>query len=136
MWLCAGRHSRPEWQNEFPGEQGVLTELVTGWVSPEFGGASGLGDPSHNNFKELVSVVNMTEMNSPWGKFVEHIWGGIGVHMRGKDYGAALLQIRGNEPGRFQTLLGQAREHVLRWDPPSQLRCDHAPGLQPTSLEF
>jgi hypothetical protein len=126
MWLCAGKHGRPEWQTDFPGEQGVLTELVTGWVSPEFGGTNGYDAPKRNNFDKLVAVVNMTEMNSPWGHFVEHIWGGVGVKRRRTDYAAALAEIGGIDPDAFQGLLSKARGHAIHWQPPSQLRCgDH-----------
>merc|ERR1719487_149706 len=110
----------------WPAEQGVLTELVfPGKYVTRMGkllhdkthesASARLGQ--HDDVAGDIALVNMTEMNSPWGWFVEHIWSGPGSEKRGTDYTAMLESIYATDPDHFAHLLGRVREHTSTWYP-------------------
>jgi len=104
-------------QKAWPAEQGVLTEL-------EFPGKyyTKLGKKhaqlrKHGQILDAVALVNMTEMNSPWGRFIEHVWSGPGSEKRGTDYTDMLARINAAKPEMFSQLLREVRDHVVTWAP-------------------
>lgn len=106
----------------WPAEQGVLTELYFPGkyytrVNKHGGGGSHARLRKHGDISSAVALVNMTEMNSPWGRFVEHIWSGPGWKKRDTDYIDMLTRINASEPKRFTGLLQEARAHVVAWMP-------------------
>lgn len=114
-------------EKAWPAEQGVLTELLfpgkymtrMGELLPDGqhkAASARLGQ--HDDVASSVAVVNMTEMNSPWGWFVEHIWSGPGSEKRGTDYTDMLDRIDATDPHMFSYLLHSARKHMSSWYPP------------------
>lgn len=117
-WVAAASDD-PLLKATWPAEQGVLTEL-------RFPGRYHTGLKlkharlrRHDNVAADIALVNMTEMNSPWGRFVEHIWSGPGSNLRAHGFMDALQAIGDAEASKFRTLLVEARRHMVSWTPTS-----------------
>eukprot|EP00747_Dinoflagellata_sp_TGD_P033487 gnl/TRDRNA2_/TRDRNA2_136655_c0_seq1.p1 gnl/TRDRNA2_/TRDRNA2_136655_c0~~gnl/TRDRNA2_/TRDRNA2_136655_c0_seq1.p1 ORF type:complete len:374 (-),score=54.99 gnl/TRDRNA2_/TRDRNA2_136655_c0_seq1:136-1257(-) len=103
-------------KKEFPYEQGIFTELVHPGGYPA-GRTILSSQPNASEIGKAINFVNMTEMNSPWGRFVQHIWRGQGETLRKMFYHDALVRIDAAEPARFGQLLKQVRKEIVRWTP-------------------
>eukprot|EP00929_Paragymnodinium_shiwhaense_P053713 TRINITY_DN26901_c1_g2_i2.p1 TRINITY_DN26901_c1_g2~~TRINITY_DN26901_c1_g2_i2.p1 ORF type:complete len:278 (-),score=51.14 TRINITY_DN26901_c1_g2_i2:9-842(-) len=115
-WKSAAQDDE-ELKKKWPAEQGVLTELYFPGKYYTKLGKQHAQLRNHGDIKEAVALVNMTEMNSPWGRFIEHIWSGPGYQKRDHDYTAMLARIDDAEPERFQHMLNEVREHIVNWTP-------------------
>ena len=115
-------------QHAWPAEMGALTEMVlpgtyapasilhreARWLGVDGGIALAMGQAAAS-----VALVNMTEMNSPWGTFVEHVFSNrfrdslLGAHLWD-----GLLRLNGgwNET-RFEQHLESARQRLEQWWP-------------------
>lgn len=113
-WLAAaaGVVHRRLWTS-WPGEQGVLSELVRpGTYSQARSNA-----PRSSRLRNAVLVINQTEMNSPWGRFVQHSWGREATEalLRTQALTDALLRIGVAEPKRFRQLVREAQDLAESW---------------------
>mmetsp|Transcript_68152 Transcript_68152/g.106534 ORF Transcript_68152/g.106534 Transcript_68152/m.106534 type:complete len:286 (+) Transcript_68152:3-860(+) len=124
-WVAAASDDL-ELETTWPAEQGVLTELVfpgkfvtrLGAKLPDGRHAGAHARLSHHeDISHDLALVNMTEMNSPWGWFVEHVWSGPGWEKRGTDYMEMLESIDAARPDRFASLLSEVRNHISTWVP-------------------
>lgn len=119
----------PDLEKAWPAEQGVLTEMVfpgkyvtrLGPLRPDgqFHESASARLKQHGDIDvaSTLALVNMTEMNSPWGWFVEHIWSGPGSEKRGTDFMGMLGSIYATDPDHFDELLSAVRTHVSTWSP-------------------
>jgi len=106
----------PAIQHRWPAEHGVLTEMAFPGQYITAPGHARLRDRGRIN--DLIALVNMTEMNSPWGRFIEHAWSGIGREHRKTDFLDALKKIDAADPDVFHRLLAEVRQqHVVAWSP-------------------
>lgn len=92
-----------------PQDQQTLTRLIV--RAFQKGNAKDLSPGSS------AAVVNMTEMNSPWGRFAKHMWSGPGVDLQQEEYTAALRRARVADPAVFTRLLDAARRSIQHWPP-------------------
>jgi len=68
-----------------------------------------------------ISLVDMLEMNCPFGRFVSHVWSGWGKDMRQTAFKDALLRIDAWNVDRFSSLIGEIKnEHSSEWLGPQQ----------------
>ena len=123
-WLQAGLAAR-RLRHTWPAEMGALTELLLpGSYVPARAvhrepGRDGEIAAALGTKAASVALINMTEMNSPWGTFVEHVFSN---RMRGSLLGAhlweGLLRLPGgwNATG-FGQHLENARQRVDLWWP-------------------
>merc|ERR550537_1355082 len=104
-------------KKKWPAEQGVLTELYFHGKYYTKLGKQHAQLRKHGDIQSAIALVNMTEMNSPWGRFIEHVWSGPGYEKRDTDYTAMLSRIGAAEPKRFQQLLDEVRSsaHSVAW---------------------
>jgi len=127
-WLEGGQHSKPfdashpalrflrkespfffghfpglrDLRKQWPAEMGVLTQLYE----------------NNQDIKSMLGTVDMLEMNSPSGKFVEHAWGGWGSEKKKTDFSDMLARIGTfAEPGKFSKWLGQVEKCTVSWTP-------------------
>eukprot|EP00435_Cladocopium_sp_Y103_P022066 s162_g5.t1 len=103
-WLLAAAEApRKRLWNTWPAEQGILSELlVPGSYPPAATGTKVEGPkPGHT-----VAIVNMTEFNSPWGRFIHHAWGSEATDglLRHQAMTDALLRIGAADPKVFVQL--------------------------------
>lgn len=124
IWQSAAGDDE-ELEKHWPYEQGVLTELyfpgkyytrVKKHVHPGDGGEHARLH-KHDKISNAVALVNMTEMNSPWGRFIQHMWSGPGSEKRITAPKEMLARINISEPKHFAHLLEEAREHTVSWAP-------------------
>lgn len=75
-WLARAQNSdRKRFWFEWPAEQGILTELLIPGSFPSAAPPS-LEDSKYlQELRRAVVVVNITEINSPWGRDIQHWWG-------------------------------------------------------------
>lgn len=115
-WLLAGRHveHRRLW-NTWPGEQGILSELLLPGSYPPAKSSSASGRALRRSF----AVVNMTEMNSPWGRFVQHNWGKTATDCLLRDLALrdALLRLDCLKPACLAGLRRGVQAHTVSWTP-------------------
>lgn len=116
VWASAATDD-PLLQAQWPAEQGVLTEL-------RFPGRYYTGLKlhharlhKHEDIATDLSLVNMTEMNSPWGRFVEHLWSGPGSDLRHRGFLDALKDVQAEDGPTFHRLLAEARRRIVPWAP-------------------
>lgn len=102
-WIEAGR--LPEnnyWKTHFPREMGVLTNI---W-------------DNNPEIKSVLATVDMLEINSPWGRFVQHTWSGpSGDKMIMTEPSEMLLKIDARETYKFDRLMAQVVSHAVSWTP-------------------
>lgn len=107
---------------ERPGSNGASTNDTTedssSMSSDENAGASlvdmhnASSDPPYNG----VTLVDMLEMNSPFGRFAAHVWGGWGRSLKADLYKDSLLRIDAWAPAKFTPLIQEiASKHVVSW---------------------
>jgi len=117
-WLESGRHDQRA-RNRWPAEQGTLTELL-------FPGRYNTTLPPcpchaevapHASLQGSFAVVNFTEMNGPWGRFVKHDWSGPGGERRVSDFEEELMRIGVADAGSFAASLREVGTCSLRWTP-------------------
>lgn len=122
VWQNASKDDE-ELKHEWPAEQGVLTELYfPGKYHTRQGPFNGVDKGhahlrKHDSISNDIALVNMTEMNSPWGRFIEHDWSGPGWQKRERSFTDMLARINASEPERFEQLLNEARGHRVEWVP-------------------
>jgi len=114
-WLDAAAHvvHRRLWTS-WPGEQGILSELVRPGSYPE---AQSQAKRS-KWLRKSVLVVNLTEMNSPWGRFIQHSWGrkATETFLRSQALGDALLRAGLAEPATFASFVREVQSMTVHWD--------------------
>mmetsp|Transcript_65648 Transcript_65648/g.182654 ORF Transcript_65648/g.182654 Transcript_65648/m.182654 type:complete len:321 (-) Transcript_65648:24-986(-) len=119
-WLAAARAvlQRRLWTT-WPGEQGILSELLRPGSYAEAKSAYRPVPDLHRSF----AAVNMTELNSPWGRFVQHSWGktATATVLRERSFRDALLRIDGARPDRLAALRGKAFQGAVAWTPWAEL---------------
>lgn len=72
IWMATGYATeRRRLRNTWPGEQGLITEYLLPGEYPS--GRTAL--PYKPALRKTFALVNFTEMNSPWGRFVQHSYG-------------------------------------------------------------
>lgn len=111
-WQFLGERSENPLHRSWPGETGVITELVRPGLYPyartaEWGVA---------NLTKEVALVDMVEMDSPWGRFVAHIWG-FHWYRREIDYWDHLIRIRADETHYLAYLLRKVLRTRTYWGP-------------------
>jgi len=106
-----------ELEQSWPAEQGVLTELVLHGKYYTKVNKRHAQLRNHDEISGPVAVVNMTEMNSPWGRFVEHVWSGPGAERRNTEYMDMLARINASKPDYFAQMLAEVRDHIVDWTP-------------------
>eukprot|EP00403_Amphidinium_massartii_P048147 CAMPEP_0178460068 /NCGR_PEP_ID=MMETSP0689_2-20121128/48481_1 /TAXON_ID=160604 /ORGANISM="Amphidinium massartii, Strain CS-259" /LENGTH=402 /DNA_ID=CAMNT_0020086617 /DNA_START=1 /DNA_END=1209 /DNA_ORIENTATION=+ len=123
----------------WPAEQGVLTQLWNsslGAASMSYAGmnASAWRALRHRvGFKaEQVGVTGMLEMNSPWGRFIEHQWSGVGeqrwASLRDASMRAGLTREDHQEMSRLKT---QFWHDCHAWNATKDILLETPPSLQP-----
>ena len=134
-------------RNAFPGEQGCLERLLTkmsggfdgdlrslGWSKAGDGGGPCRGQLRRGNGSLLrgrVQLVPMQELNSPWGRFAQHLWGaydGSATAAR-----AHALRVAGVwDDATYRGALHEVAKARTRFE---CRVCDHAPGTFPEDEE-
>ncbi|CAE7224015.1 unnamed protein product, partial [Symbiodinium microadriaticum] len=105
VWAALLKHKRL--YVSWPGEQGIMTELLKPNSYPRAlpqGSLESLGNLEE--IRETVVVVNTTEINSPFGRDIQHSWGAGADDARLRDWAMAdaLLRIGKADPGSFLRL--------------------------------
>eukprot|EP00928_Gymnodinium_smaydae_P063719 TRINITY_DN47214_c0_g1_i1.p1 TRINITY_DN47214_c0_g1~~TRINITY_DN47214_c0_g1_i1.p1 ORF type:complete len:292 (-),score=39.39 TRINITY_DN47214_c0_g1_i1:103-978(-) len=72
-WLALGDAADDKLRHAWPWDQVALTELLRPGAFPWTRWS--LNASSHN-LSGVAALVDMVEMNSPWGRFVQHLWAG------------------------------------------------------------
>jgi len=111
-WQVLGHNSKDGLRRSWPGETGVITELVR----PGLYSYARTSDWGTRNFTKEVALVDMVEIDSPWGRYVQHIWG-FHWYRREIDCYDALIRIRADEKERLGLLLRQVLKGRLYWGP-------------------
>lgn len=122
-WVAARRDLvDPFILHKFPYDQGVFTEFM--WPGTEH--ARGRTRHPLPFDAGLVGLVPMREMNSPWGDFVQHIWGGPGSEKRKTDYLEEFVRLGGQRLPftMMNDMLWQANLGVEIWEPPPVVWAD------------
>ncbi|CAE7818158.1 ULP1B [Symbiodinium sp. CCMP2456] len=115
-WLSAAANlPRRRLWTTWPGEQGVLSQLLAPGSYPE--ASSGISLPFKSS---AVAVVNMTEINSPWGHYIHHAWGTEATDhvLRRRAMVDSLLRLGAADPHVFGQLSRGILRHVTRWPRP------------------
>lgn len=100
-WLDAGKNGSDLERKTWPAEMGVLTHLYE----------------RDNATRDTLAVVDMQEMNSPYGNYVEHTWSGWGYEMRGTAYKDMLTRISLASPDDFAKTLQQVKDRIIHYTP-------------------
>lgn len=115
-WLAAGFgvESRRLW-NLWPGEQGIISEHLLPGSYPQAKSSIERQPSIRNSF----AAVNLTEFNSPWGRFVQHNYGKTANDQTSRDraFREALLRLDCLEAGCFTRLRRAATKAMERWTP-------------------
>lgn len=115
-WLAsASQVDRRRLWTTWPGEQGIVSELLRPGSYVEARSTAAV--PRLEELRAAVGVVNMTEMNSPWGRFVQHSWGSEATDalLRRQALVDALLRLGAAAPDIFRRLVRQVQRHTVRW---------------------
>merc|ERR1719254_182966 len=100
--------------DSWPGEQAVVTELITPGIYPL---ARTPEMEVHRDYiNRTIAAVDMVEFNSPWGRFVLHAWG-YNDFRREVDYWDGLVRIRGDGAKSIVVGLGLVRKRSVIWTP-------------------
>merc|ERR1712187_1042121 len=70
-WEDAARDADPSLKEAWPADKAILTELV---FPGRYARARIPRMSAHGSLNRTAAVVDMVEMNSPWGRFAVHAW--------------------------------------------------------------
>ncbi|CAE7660071.1 unnamed protein product [Symbiodinium sp. CCMP2592] len=107
---------------EWPGEQGIMTELLQPNSYPPAvpeGSLEALGNLQ--DIRDSVVVVHMKEFNSPFGRDIQHAWGSSEEDARLRDWAMAdaLLRIGKADPRSFLELCREVLHRSFLWTRPA-----------------
>jgi len=124
LWVRAGEAASLQLKRHWPGETAVISELARpGTFKPARCGRHGL----QQNVSSAVGIIDMLEMNSPWGRFVAHLWG-FHRYRRNVDLWKALMRIGLDGPWGITRSLRALLKHRRTWHPGG--RCEGIVGRE------
>lgn len=119
-WIESGRDD-PDARVEWPAEQGTITELLFPgkYITKIVGNRAQKARTVSFDDRGHVGVVNMSEFNSPWGRFIEHMWSGPGVETRGTDPKRMLTRMDLMDEHRYKAVAVEVAKGTVLWMPPA-----------------
>lgn len=127
-WEDAARSASHFLQNNWPGEQGVVTELVMPGTYPS--ARVKLARRPMGCVNCTLAVVDLVEFNSPWGRFAAHLWSHHD-YLRSAAFWDGLVRLRLNGPRELADVYYKMRNSIEIWGPTAAAIGGQAPAPKP-----